>query len=56
MHPQVHLGRVELGGLQAHSHRIGGNLQEEEAGEGKLHSMRSDSGGIVPEGTHVEAT
>ena len=25
-------------------------------GEGKLHSMRSDSGGVIPEGTHVEAT
>ena len=36
------------------SHRRGVNLHEEDAGEGKLHSMWSDSGGILPEGTHAK--
>ena len=34
--------------------RRGGDIHGEEAGEGKLHSMLSDSVGIVLEGVHGE--
>ena len=37
-------------------HQRGGNLQGEEAGKGKLHSMWSDSDVVIPAWTHSEAT
>ena len=48
------MGEVEWVCLRAQSHRGGGNIQGEEGGEGKCHSMWSDSGSVVSEGTHIE--
>ena len=33
-----------------------GNIQGEEVGKGKLHGIRGDSGGVILEGAHGQAS
>ena len=54
--PSYNWGKWSEGGYKRRYIGEGGNLQGEESGEGELHNMWSDSGGVIPEKTHGEAT
>ena len=46
---------MEQSTVQAQGYRVGGNIQGEEAGDGKLLRVWGNSGGVIIEGAHGEA-
>ena len=54
MHSQLYLGGVEQSSIQAQGYRGRGDIQGDEAFEGKFLRVCGDSGGVVLEGTHEE--
>ena len=49
-------GKWSDAAYKTESHQRGSNFQGEEAGEDKLHNMRSDSSVEIPERKHGKAT
>ena len=56
MHYWLNLGEVERSSVQEQSYMAGGDIQGEEAAEGNLLRVWGNSGNVVLEGAHGEAS
>ena len=55
MHSRIHIGELDQSSVQAQGYRVGGDIQGEEVVEVQLLRVWDNSGGVVLEGSHVEA-